>query len=171
MLELAEKIKELLKEDLPKNVIKEYYVGTPAQTDKIIMPCIVVDIRGGSNTLSMTGFDESEFTGYVQVYFDKKSGMMNQASKGSPAIATRADDIVFGLDLTGTYAKYKEGTVMHTLRHHLFLSGSTINTQNSEVVYNMDITSWERVDEPTDGELIYQINFTGRIKIEVITRS
>lgn len=172
MLEISEKIKELLREGLPKGKIKEFYVGIPAEVDRIITPSIAIETaRSGEVTLGPTGMDELTYNGIVRVYIDKKQGISNQHSKGEPSPLSKADDIIFGIDMTGTYATYgTQNSVIGILRHHPFLSGATLNTQNTEVVYNTDI-SFQRVDESTDSLYIYEITFIGKMLVQVLTRS
>lgn len=170
MLQISEKIKELLKNGLPKNVIKEYYLGTPAETDKIIMPCIVIDTRGVDITLGPTGMDHLEYRGYVRVYVNKKDGLMNQHSKGYPSPAQKADEIIFGLDFSNNRARYSADSVIGILRGHPFLSGDTLNTQSTEVVYNTDV-SCDRIDDDKSDVYIFEIRFNGKMNVEVLTRS
>ena len=139
MIQLMERIHELLQNGLPKNLIKQYYIGPPDFANDLLMPCLstrVTDLKIG---LGPTGFDNDVYTIEMRMWFAKKRGVQKEHTKGEKTMYREMMDTVGGLNDSGNYMVRSARSVLGILRSHIFLSGDTRNTSSNEFVFNTDL--------------------------------
>lgn len=169
MIEIAQRINELLQAQLPQGSIVKFYDEVPAGTDGLIMPAIATEIRAFDINWGPTGMDKLTVTGHTVLYVNKNFDGGNQHSDGSPASANFIDRILFGLDFSGTYAQYTTNSIIGILRTHPFLMGDTVNTSSTEVFYSNTL-SCSRIDGPQDKTYIFEVVFSGIMNVQVLSR-
>jgi len=139
MLQIIDRLHELLQKGLPKDAIKEYYVGKPDNLSTLLMPCIYTRISGLGVKLGPTGMDVDTYAIEMRLLFPKSQGVSNQHSKGNPASYRRAMDLINKINFDGVSYATRQQSIVEVLRSHIFMSGDTIHTNTSEILINNDI--------------------------------
>lgn len=169
MIEIAQRINELLRAGLPQGSIEKFYDAIPATRDELITPSIATEVRGYEITWGPTGMDKLTVDGHIMLYVNKNFAGGNQHSDGSPAPVSSIDRLLFGFDFSSTYAQYTDDSIIGILRTHPFLMGSTLNTSSTEIFYDNRLTC-SRLDDPQDKLYVFEIVFSAIMNVQVLTR-
>jgi hypothetical protein len=153
MIVIIEKIHELLRSELPRGSIKEFYIGKPDSLSNLTMPCIATYVDSSESTTEMTGHDTELTTLIMSFYFPKKKGIANQHSKGTVGGYDKFMDLLGKLNIANQVITRTPDSILGVLRKHYTLLGTTPNTGNS-IVHNNELRY--RVDEPDENRMYYR---------------
>lgn len=120
-MSLAQKIAQLLRDNLSTSTIKTIQVGDPGALTSVELPAIFVTETQAVYSLGSTMTDEVTTQVLIQVVIDKRQMLGNKREPED-----YLDDIVHGIDENHAL---KPNTVIGVLRYNLTIDGYSIGNQ------------------------------------------
>lgn len=161
MNEIINRIHELLRHDIKRDKIKQYYIGTPANLSVDLMPCIITTFQTGEIGVTITGHDTDVIVLNITFISPKKGYIDLNHNKGEVSGYKQFLETFNGLVFNGTTITRKSDSIIQVLRKHYTLLGDTRNADAS-IVFSNNIT-WS-LDEPNDDKVFYQANIRLELK-------